>query len=399
MAAVIERAREEWRRIGPRTADVAFIGIQAMGAVAAVFSSPRWVPVPNLWVLVVGVVGTVALWWRRARPELVTVLGVAVFLLSGNPVVLIVGLYTTAVQRRDRVLIAVAAVAALGFAAQDFIDRDHFRPDVLLSGVPESLSVVAVGAYIGSRRDLVTGLRGRAEQAESERELRAEQARAAERARIAREMHDVLAHKVSLIALHAGALEVNADAGSAQVEASAAIIRSTAHQTLEELREVLGVLRPDAGPDGTDLAPPPTSEAVGRLVAASRDAGLAVELEGDVPELPDAVARAVHRLVQEGLTNVHKHARGASTTVSVRGDEAAGVTVAVVNRPPVAPALIERIPGSQSGLLGLAERVRLLGGSFTGGPEPDGGWALRAWLPWHGAADAVDVLPAEVPAG
>ena len=205
---------------------------------------------------------------------------------------------------------------------------------------------VAAGAYIGARRDLVASLRERAERAEGERELRAEQAKVGERARIAREMHDVLAHKVSLIALHAGALEVSTD--DARTRESAALIRTTAAQAMNDLREVLGVLRAGGGEDD-ELRPHVGTDDIERIVDASRAAGVRVTLTVDTPApLPDVLDRTAHRVVQEALTNVHKHARAAATTVTIAGEPAHGVSVEVVNQRPVAADAL--LPGSGAGL-------------------------------------------------
>jgi signal transduction histidine kinase len=240
---------------------------------------------------------------------------------------------------------------------------------------------IAVGAYVGARRDLMASLRDRAERAEAERELRSEQARLGERARIAQEMHDVLAHKVSLIALHAGGLEVNPAVGADKVEGSAKLIRETARQAMEDLREVLGVLRTDVSVDGADLAPIPMAADLERLITASRDAGVTVGYAGALPDdVPVLVGRTVYRVVQESLTNVHKHARGAATDVDVHGARGAGVTVRVTNVRPVAAGSL--LPGAGAGLVGLRERVQLAGGRLSTGPTTDGGWQVEAWLPW-----------------
>jgi signal transduction histidine kinase len=162
------------------------------------------------------------------------------------------------------------------------------------------------------------------------------------------------------------------------------LIRGTAHEAMEDLRDVLGVLR--AGPvseDGPDLAPPARRDDIAWLVAASRDAGVHAELRMDVDELPDTLARTAHRVVQEGLTNVHKHARGAATVVTVAGDPHAGLDVEVVNRRPAGGTVL--LPGSGRGLPGLGERVGLLGGRLESGPAADGGWRLAAWIPWSAA--------------
>ena len=381
----LESAKVRAQRIGPRVRDLVVITVAVAATIGSALSDPSWSPLPWPVVLVTGTAGSAALWWRRRWPVPVGVLAIAVCLLSANPVPLVVGLFTAANTRRDRTLVILAAAAAVTFAIPDTVNGP-FDLGPLIASILQVGFLIAAGAYFGARRDLLVSLRERAERAEAERELRADQAKAGERARIAREMHDVLAHKVSLIALHAGALEVAPDAGPAHVEEAAALIRTTARQTLDELRQVLGVLRSDAAPDdGTDLAPQAQAADIERLVASSRAAGVTVELSAGVPELLPPTARAVYRVVQEALTNVHKHARGAATVVEVSGDEAAGVTVSVTNRQPVAAGSL--LPGSGAGLVGLSERLRLLGGNLRSGPEADGGWRLDAWLPWAPTAD------------
>jgi signal transduction histidine kinase len=248
------------------------------------------------------------------------------------------------------------------------------------------------GAYVGARRDLVASLRDRAVRAEAERELRAEQARLAERSRIAREMHDVLAHKVSLIALQAGALEVNPGLSAEQVEKSAGLIRSTAREALEELREVLGVLRADPPATATgsaQLAPQPGLSDIPALVESSRSAGVQVTLSLPADQrleqlaISSSTGRTAYRVVQESLTNVHKHARGAATKVVVSGSDTE-LRVQVSNLRPVAAGTL--LPGSGAGLIGLRERVALHGGLLTAGPTDDGGWRVDARLPAGPAA-------------
>jgi signal transduction histidine kinase len=148
---------------------------------------------------------------------------------------------------------------------------------------------------------------------------------------------------------------------------------------MEDLRSVLGVLRQDDVAT-VDLTPPARQEDIACIVDASRAAGVNAELHLEVAGLPDAVALTAHRIVREGLTNVHKHARDAATIVTVAGNEDSGVRVEVVNRRPVGGGSL--LPGSGAGLLGLRERVTLLGGTIESGPSPDGGWRLAAWIPW-----------------
>ena len=204
----------------------------------------------------------------------------------------------------------------------------------------------------------------------------------AERTRIAREMHDVLAHKVSLIALHAGALELNTGGDPARIRQSATVIRLTAREALQELRGVLGVLQEEPGTRARPDAPAPFPD-LGSLVEESTRAGERVELRDHAGPMPPPTARVVYRVVQEGLTNAHRHAPGASTTISVDHGDDATVTVTIHNGPGSGAPM--DLPGSGSGLVGLAERIRLVGGSLHSGPlGPAGhdGWQLRAVVPW-----------------
>lgn len=376
------------QRVIPRARDIVFI-VVAFGSGTAEALARRdqgaavWVPV-----FLVGVAGSACLWWRRPYPVIVTVVGIAVELATQIPVVMAVGLFSLAIRRRDRVLAVMTLAVGVAFAVKWSDDGSESMLELGVLGALQAGFFAAAGAYIGARRDLVVSLRDRATRAEHERELKAEQAKLAERARIAREMHDVLAHKVSLIALHAGGLQMNPNAEPAAVERTAGLIRATAREAMEDLREVLGVLRADAGDADVGLTPQPRSGDIERVVAASRAAGMRVDLVMEVADLPDALARTINRVVQEALTNVHKHARGAESAVSVSGNERAGVTVAVVNHRPVAKASL--LPGSGAGLLGLRERIALSGGTFESGPAPDGGWRVAAWLPWsadHRRAD------------
>jgi signal transduction histidine kinase len=244
---------------------------------------------------------------------------------------------------------------------------------VLVVGLP-----VLLGLWVGIRRALVAHLRDEAERLEREQLLQAERAKAQERARIAREMHDVVAHRVGLMVLHAGALEVSlADPGAAQ---QAGLIRETGREALDELRHVLGVLRERA--DGPPLDPQPTLADLDRLAQQSRDAGMkvSVAVEGERRRLPATVERTAYRLVQEALTNVHKHAANATTQVGVRyGRECLEVTIRNAGPDGPHPGLVPA--GGGHGLVGLRERVTLLGGTFRAGPRVDGGFEVRASLP------------------
>jgi signal transduction histidine kinase len=193
-------------------------------------------------------------------------------------------------------------------------------------------------------------------------------------------VHDVVAHRVGLMVLHAGALEVSlADPDAAR---QAGLVRQTGREALEELRQVLGVLR-DGDGSGPSLDPQPTLADLDRVVEQSRDARLevSVAIQGERRRLPATVERTAYRLVQEALTNVHKHAPGAAAEVCLRyGPEWLEVTVRNA-RPAHRPETGLALAGGGYGLLGLRERVTLLGGTFHAGPRLDGGFEVRASIP------------------
>jgi signal transduction histidine kinase len=370
-----------WVRHAARLRDFLYAGFSLLTIVAQAASGGGGWTIKDWYVLGVGVVASVALLWRRRFPATVTAITVLAMLTAGIFVPMGLALLTLAIRRRDLVLAILSLAAYAAYILNTWGGDGQFWVPVF-SGPFLIGTWVAIGAYIGARRDLMVSLRDRAERAEAERELRSEQARLGERARIAQEMHDVLAHKVSLIALHAGGLEVNPAVGPDKVEGSARLIRETARQAMEDLREVLGVLRSDVSVDGADLAPVPQAADLERLVAASRDAGVSVTSEFALPDdVPTSLGRTIYRVVQESLTNVHKHARGASTEVQVHGAPGEGVTVRVTNVRPVAAGSL--LPGAGAGLVGLRERVQLVGGRLTTGPTAEGGWRVEAWLPWE----------------
>ncbi|WP_176818870.1 sensor histidine kinase [Quadrisphaera sp. DSM 44207] len=363
-------------------------------------------PGPSAWTWVevaLTVVLAAGLWWRRRHPFLLTLLACVVMALGGSSLLLCVTLFTLAIRHRDRLLLlavaAALAVVAVGIVTDLATGGDQGMTILQLVFGALAFMVlvvvlpVALGAFVGARRDLVQSLRERAQKAETEQRLRAEQTRLAERTRIAREMHDVVGHRISLVALHAGGLEVNPAAGAQDVERSAALIRTTARQALEDLRAVLGVLRTDPvgaaetglGAAGADLLPSPALGDVDRLVRASADAGVRVRLETDLPDgrtPPLLIGRTAYRVVQEGLTNVHKHAAGAAAVVRLTGAPEHGLVAEVCNARPVGALGKPLVPGSGLGLVGLRERVELVGGHLRAGRQPDGGFAVRAELPW-----------------
>ncbi|WP_199236066.1 sensor histidine kinase [Micromonospora sp. S4605] len=351
-------------------------------------------PLPGVLVLVVAVAaGWAAAIVHRRRWPLFAAAAAAWLLLAAWPAPVAASWQAGLRLRGRRRLGGFLAGAALVLTLGVLIGRAVGGDRGLTTATPGNAVAMAawlvifplvVGLWIGARRDTLAALRDRAARLEREQEARAERARAEERARIAREMHDVVAHRVSLMVVHAGALEVTA-ADPATVEA-AALIRSTGRQALTDLREVLGVLRQASGgvapaPAGAGLpgtAPLPGLGAVDELVRESRAAGLRVERqdEGTPAAVPATVGRTVYRVVQEALTNVRKHAADAEVTVRLQ-HLTGGIEVSIRNGPSTAGA---GLPGAGLGLVGLRERVELLGGRLEAGPR-DGGFLVRALIP------------------
>ncbi|MFJ2669718.1 sensor histidine kinase [Streptomyces sp. NPDC088551] len=236
----------------------------------------------------------------------------------------------------------------------------------------------AAGMAIGARRVEVRSLRDRAESAEREQAARAAQARALERNRIAREMHDVLAHRISLVAMQAGVLDHRGDLGAEESRVLVRGIAEGSRQALEELRDVLGVLRADPG---CPEPPQPSLDRIPDLVSDARTSGLDVALTTTVTGTPsDVVGRTCYRIVQEGLTNAAKHAPGAPVHITLEGTPGDTLHVSVRNSP--AATETARPPASGFGLLGLTERVGLAGGELSHHPTPEDGYVLTARLPW-----------------
>jgi signal transduction histidine kinase len=343
------------------------------------------------WLLVAdfafGVLAATALWWRRRWPVhlLLAVLVFGVFAVT-TAVSIFILLFTVAVHRR----FAVAAPLAVAVPGANAVFA-LLRPEQGTS-FWESMAwttafaaiVLLWGMVIRARRQLVVSLRDRAERAEAEQQLRVSQARALERTRIAREMHDVLAHRISLLSLHAGALEIRPDAAPAEVAGAAGVIRASAHRALQDLREVIGVLREDTDAGAAPERPQPTLDGLAALADESRAAGTTVTLDIQVDQaaVPDGTGRTAYRIVQEGLTNARKHAPGTAVGVAVTGGAGDGLTVEVRNRWPIGRGGAAAIPGAGTGLVGLAERATLAGGRLAHGRSDADEFLLSAWLPW-----------------
>jgi signal transduction histidine kinase len=324
-----------------------------------------------------------ALWWRRRWPLGVGLAVVALMLVSpaaGSAGV--VSLYTVAAYRRWQLACLVAGIQVVLLPVARAIQPQGTSPAVYyLGGTFGPAVVVAWGMFRRSRRQ---AQRERARRTVAEEQLRMEQIRYAERTRIAREMHDVLAHRLSLLSLHAGALEFWQGASPEEIARAAAVIRASAHQALEDLRAVIGVLRD--GPDGPGPEPPqPTLAALPGMLEESRAAGMRIRAEVGLPDLaavPDAIGRHALRIVQEALTNARKHATAAQVELRLDGAPGQGLTIEARNPTPALTGAEPKIPGTGAGLLGLTERATLSGGRLEHGLDEHGHFRLHAWLPW-----------------
>ncbi|MBS1860227.1 MAG: sensor histidine kinase [Actinobacteria bacterium] len=333
--------------------------------------------------ILLGTASLAALWDRRRHPVgvaalVITASAISTFAAGASLVVLF-----NAAIRCDRRPLAWIVLGALGASVvSSFIYvGDGFWISIALSLVAIGFAV-GWGLFVRVRRDLVDSLHERATQLEEEGRLRADQARAAERERIAREMHDVLAHRLSLLSLHAGALEYRPDAPPAEIESTAGVVRESAGAALEELRDVIGVLR--EGTESEARPPQPTLADLPALIEESRAAGMRLEDELELTAEEDGgnAGRTAYRIVQEGLTNARKHAPGTLVRVRVAASDA-GIAIEVRNRAPLSPAPTPALPGAGSGLIGLNERVELTGGELRHGRATDGDFVLSATLPWE----------------
>lgn len=339
--------------------------------------------------LIVGLLCYIAVIWRRAHPVVVTaatnLAGLISFSAAGPAILALVSLCT---RRRWREIVP-QALLAFGVAV---VTLWYLRPpdmppvtfvDIGLVVVLVCL-MVALGMYIGSRRELLASWQARARLAEAQQSAKVGEARTAERARIAREMHDVLAHRISTVNMHAGALAYRDDLTSEQFRETAGVIAETSRQALTDLREVLGVLREGPG----DAAPeqPQAATDLRELIEENRRTGMRIEYTAELApdeSLPAGLARTVYRCLQEGLTNARKHAPTAVVRVRVTGDPEAGVNLRVRNGLAPRSAVSMDPPASGFGLVGLAERVELSGGRQSAGIGADGNFALNVWLPWQ----------------
>ncbi|MEU5882971.1 sensor histidine kinase [Spirillospora sp. NPDC047279] len=352
-------------------------------------------------------VGSLALIARRRHPVIVlavTMVVSVVYYPSGFPdgpvaFVFVIALYTVAVECRLFVSLAAAMILNAGFVLSNVIngaagDED---PDMVMGARSVAgltfwlLLVIALGQYVRNRRDHAAAAERRAVEAERSREQEARRRATEERLRIARELHDVLAHQISLINVQAGAALHRRDDPAKAYDALDAI-KQASKDTLRELRGVLGVLRQVDEQDedaASPVAPTPSLERVEELLAQTTAAGLPVTLVGQVPQgpLPAPVGLAGYRIVQEALTNAVRHAGATAATVQITRD-ADAVTVQIDDDGggPADPAALT----GGNGLRGIRERAAAIGGQMTAGPGPAGGFRVWARLPLRDPAARIE---------
>lgn len=295
-----------------------------------------------------------------------------------------VGTLTVAQRRPLKLAVLIALVGSAGHLIQGI-----WRPIEGLSilwylvlDLTVHAALLGWGQWNQARQALLDSLRERALRAETEQGRRVAEARTLERTKMAREMHDVLAHRLSLLATYAGALEYRPDSSPEKLAQAAGVIRTGVHQALDELREVISVLRDSEIDELPGGRPQPTFADLQGLVDESRDAGTTIRYDEAVaaPEsLPPATGRTAYRVVQEGLTNARKHAAGRPVTVEVKGQP--GQTLEIVLTNPGGNG-VSLTPGSGTGLVGLTERVHLAGGTLDHGRARSGEFRLHASLPW-----------------
>lgn len=328
---------------------------------------------------------SIALLWRKSRPLIVLLATLTAGLVwdvtglaYGPSLAIFVSLYGVGryIAETRTSLLAVAAALIL-VVADDVIEREP------ASAFGLSLTVVFVGWYLGrlvkGRREYLALVEQRAEYLERAQAAEAQRAVVQERTRIARELHDLVAHRVSMITVQAGAAQVVAASDPERAVRAMEAVEQTGREALDELRQVLGVLRPE----GQSEAPSPIHGLadIAGLVGEMNDAGLKVSLSNDVVDdvLPARVDLATYRIVQEALTNVVKHG-GPDPTAEVRlSADDQMLTIEVTDH----GSGVSTLPGSGHGLRGMRERAALLGGTFEAGPRPGGGFRIRARLPFE----------------
>ncbi|MEV0643408.1 histidine kinase [Streptomyces sp. NPDC050619] len=416
-----------WARWRSAVLDVSLAVVSAVECAGEGIPFARDAGIPSAAGVVFGLLAGSVLVLRRRWPIAVVLVSIAITPAQMGFLMGIVGLYTLAASELPRRIIgSLAGMQLVGTLIVTFVRvrQDMARGDLTLgdwfvpfASIATSLGLTAppllLGLYVGARRRLMESLRERADSLERELQLlaeraeeRAEWARNEERTRIAREMHDVVAHRVSLMVVHAAALQAVARKDPEKAVKNAALVGDMGRQALTELREMLGVLRSGNGGSVRRESVPLAAVGMAAAVAASRAvddgngadgpclsdldvlvgqsaaAGMVVDLsvEGEARPYAAEVEQTAFRVVQEALTNVHKHAAGAKTRVRLAHRESE-IAMQVENGPPPEEMSSARLPSGGNGLVGMKERVVALGGVFVSGPTEAGGFRVSAVIP------------------
>lgn len=394
----------DWTRRRPAASDAALAlcmsVLMAVSVVLGYWSQQTSEPHIRPWSMPLAVVAMVPFAFRRRWPEahfLVMTTAYMVAVVGNVPddllglIAIWVALYSVGVYG-GRFRTVVRAIGVTGIVVLFVLwlltatadsPSDTRGPAVVYSvGIALGLLCTAwlFGDTMRIRRQQADDLARRAAELELERDRNAAQAVTEERLRIARELHDVLAHHVTVIGVQAAAAERVLDRDPAHARGALGSIADASRETVDELQRLLGFLRSDSEQGGDPRPPQPALTDLARLVGDSVMLGLDVELsaDGDLAALPGSVSLSGYRIVQEALTNVRRHARGARTTVEVAARNGV-VRIGVTNGPGTGGA----VPFSSTGhgIVGMRERARLVGGDLTFGPRPDGGWHVSAVLP------------------
>jgi len=348
------------------------------GLLGAILVDFRRVSVPLMVAAVVLVLfKSVPLWWRRRQPVAVLAIVIAALVIgellglaqTASDGAVIFAVYAVSVYAGSTARLSVVALAAVGTVVVFITTLTGVSPhrESLLALAPPALVAWVIGDYVRSRQSFFREIVAR-------HQKEREQATEEERLRIARELHDVVAHNVSVMAIQAGAARVSGKANEETLQS----IEQGARETLSELNKLLGVLR--KSPGGADLTPQPTLDDIDALLKPARDAGLAatVKVSGERRPLPAAVDLSAYRIVQEAITNVLKHAN--ANRVEVLIDYAPDALQLTISDNGSGPAAT---PGTGHGLVGMRERVELFGGEVSTGSSSLGGFTVRARLPFQ----------------
>jgi signal transduction histidine kinase len=373
----IDRLLDRWRRVPPLVADVAMVAVLAVVTVMSIVVDDRadYTEHMSAWGWGLQATQLVPLVWRRRAPVVVVAIVGASALIYGSsnlpdPAILFapaLAFYSVAAFRPRSVSVPCAAVMTVFAGLALSLDDQADAADVAIN------FFVGITAWVVG--DTMRGQRERTALLAARHEDEAERAAADERVRIARDLHDIVAHHISVIVVQAEAAQEVLGADPARAEGAMATVADTARTALGELRRALGVLRSDTG-----RAPQPELAGVADLVASVRQAGLAVDVRTTGPARPvdGVVGVTAYRVVQEALTNVLRHAHAQRAQVDLVFDDGS-LVVTVVDDGEGASADGEGPPGQ--GLVGMRERVAAVGGDLATGPGAAGGFTVRARLP------------------